>query len=222
MLDLTGAHNWDSVSDVWPRRVVEDPAIVPFVLTGDNLLAYGRLRYELFVERDGKAYPHADHRNRVLIEPVDQWSLNFGAVTDGQCLIGVRLTRAQDAQLDEQLLAVRTCYEELPTARTVINSRLASYPAGHALLPALFRQVFRAVVLSGARYGLVSAREAVAPLFERFGYRRSTLQIDDRIAGPLIPLMLDGDDLDHMRNVRSPYLKPFLELHKRTQEEAAE
>ena len=38
---------------------------------GRELSVIGVLRYDLYVARDRKAYPSADHINRSLIEPVD-------------------------------------------------------------------------------------------------------------------------------------------------------
>jgi hypothetical protein len=71
--------------------------------TGEELLQIGRLRYALFVERDGKPYRHADPARRVFLEPIDDCSLNFFATIGNDCVAAVRLTRALDTPCDGQL-----------------------------------------------------------------------------------------------------------------------
>lgn len=214
MLELLDRHIETTGQGRWSRRVTNDPAIAPYLLAGTRLEAFGQLRYELFVERDGKAYAHADHANRVLLEPADRVSLNFGVVKNGECLVGVRLTKGSDAHIDEQLSKLLTRYPHLDRGRVVLNSRLAVAPGGQSYIPALFRQVYRAVILEGAAFGLVAARPALAALFERFGYVRGSAAFADSLAGELLPLCLDGNDVEHFRKVRSPFLRPRLELSR--------
>ena len=71
-----------------------------------TLRAIGRLRYDLFIERDGKKYEHADHRNRLFLEPVDFVSLNFSTGTKDSRVLSVRLTHAHDTRDDNHLTLI--------------------------------------------------------------------------------------------------------------------
>lgn len=217
MLELLDRRVETTVLGSWSERVTNDPAIAPYLLAGTRLEAFGRLRYQLFVERDGKAYAHADHANRVLLEPADRVSLNFGVAKNGECLVGVRLTKGTDADIDEQLSNLLARFGELPTAHVMLNSRMTVGMAGQMFIPAVLRQVYRAALLSDALYGLIAARASVAPLFQRFGYiARGTIHTP--VAGELVALCLDLYDRENMEDVRSPLLRTLLEhldLHKR-------
>lgn len=211
MLELLEPDDLDTHPHGWSGEALRDQAIAPLLLAGDDLRALARLRYDFFVARDGKAYPHADHQNRLLLEPIDRDSLNFGIVRDGQCLVGVRLTRATKATTDPQMAAVLSRHSDLDPNRVALNSRLTVAPTGQIYIPAVFRQVYRTALLSGADYGLVAARPVIAPLFQRFGYVASNGVINDPIAGPLLTLRLPLRDVNHMRSTRSPLLRPLLE-----------
>lgn len=184
--------------------------------TRDQMLNVGKLRYELFVERDGKDYGHADRERHVFLEPIDDLSLNFHASYHQRCLAAVRLTWAIDADIDQHLARIVDSSglsdEDLP--RTVLNSRLAIREEMRARLhlPELFRTVYRAGFLNGAKYCLLAARPSLSGLFHRFGFREQHKQIQDPTAGELVILRFELDDREHLRSTASPLLQVYDEL----------
>ncbi|WP_439605039.1 hypothetical protein, partial [Shinella sp.] len=163
------AENFDMgrLLDRWPRSAFTAhrfPAI-GCASTNDALNLIGSLRYDLFIERDGKAYAGADHQNRRFLEPVDGYSLNFQVLHRGAPIAAVRLTRAEDAIHDPHLgrIVEHAGLDARDLRQTVVNSRLAVRPETRARLqiPLLFRHMYRIGVLSGAAYCLVAARPDV-------------------------------------------------------------
>lgn len=208
----------------WPHEELgysKYPAI-GVARTRNQMLNVGKLRYELFIERDGKGYGHADRERRVFLEPIDELSLNFHASYHQRCLAAVRLTWAIDAGIDQHLARIVDSSglsdEDLP--KTVLNSRLAIREEMRARLhlPELFRTVYRAGFLNGAKYCLLAARPSLSGLFHRFGFREQHQQIQDPTAGDLVILRLELGDRENLRSTASPLLQAYDELMSSNQE----
>jgi hypothetical protein len=205
--------------DRWPgeRKITYKYPAIGVADTGKCIEAIGRLRYELFVQRDGKQYECADHEAAVFLEPIDAVSLNFQATDHQRCLATVRMTWAQDALGDKHLskAVANSGLSETDLPITVLNSRLALRPEMRAklYLTELFRTVYRSGYLNGAKYCLVAARPSLSELYIRFGFRDTQKRYIDDIGGEMAITKLDLHDGEHLRRTRSPLLDVFEELH---------
>jgi predicted GNAT family N-acyltransferase len=163
--------------------------------TEPELMQIGRLRYDLFVERDGKSYRAVDMEQRLFLEPVDECSLNFLGTIEGDCVIAVRSTRAEDAKADERLWRIveksHIAADRIPT--TVIYSRFVVRERIRArlLIPALFHLAYQTALSSGMSHALLAARPSLVPIFERFGFVAESTAFLDEIAGPMVIMTLD-------------------------------
>lgn len=179
--------------------------------TQRDLNNIGRLRYELFVERDHKAYA-ADHSNSVFLKSIDNLSLNIQAVDADheKCLAAVRLTRGQDGMADRQLAAILTNCEVArpPYANCVLLSRLTVRPEPRArsCITDLMRHTYSLGLRQGARYALLATRPSLIPMFRRFGSVPTGRHLHDPVASDLEILVLDLLNRDHLAAVSSPLL----------------
>jgi hypothetical protein len=169
--------------------------------TDQELLQIGRLRYELFVERDGKSYCDADKDQRLFLEPVDKCSLNFFGTIGNDCVVAVRSTKVQDAGRDERLSRIVE-QSALPADQilaTVIYSRFVVCERIRArlLIPELFRHVYHTGLSSGMTHSILAARPSLIPIFERFGFVAGSTAFLDEIAGPMVIMKLDLLDRDY-------------------------
>ena len=174
-----------------------------------DLERLGRLRYELFVERDGKGYA-AVHASGSFLEKIDDLSLNLQATDHQRCLAAVRLTKGQDALTDRQLSAILLNCElaRPPYSDCLVLSRLIVRPESRARfnIPDLFRRTYRIGLMQGAQYAFIATRPALISMFERFGFVQSGRWLLDPIAGELHILVLQLRDREHLRMVSSPLL----------------
>jgi hypothetical protein len=181
--------------------------------TDQDLLQIGRLRYELFVERDGKSYRDVDKDQRLLLEPVDKRSLNFFGTIGSDCVVAVRSTRVQDAGCDERLSRIveQSVLPPDQTSTTVIYSRFVVCDRIRArlLIPELFRDVYRAALSSGMTHSILAARPSLIPIFERFGFLAAPTAFFDEIAGPMVIMKLDLLDRDHKARTGSPLFPDY-------------
>jgi predicted GNAT family N-acyltransferase len=181
--------------------------------TEQELLQIGRLRYELFVERDGKSYRNADKDRRLFLEPIDKCSLNFFGTIENDCVVTVRSTRVEDAGGDERLcrLVEQAALSADQTSTTVIYSRFVVRDRIRArlLVPELFRHVYRTTLSSGMTHSILAARPSLIPIFERFGFLAASTVYLDEIAGPMVIMKLDLLDRDHKARAGSPLLLDY-------------
>ena len=195
----------------WPAlRVLDDKcSYVRVVRTAAELERIGRLRYQRFVVDQGQPYA-ASGGVEMLIDPIDRRSLNL-YVEDAKAIsMAVRLSWCSDVAPDDYLALLRQSLPpDIACGRTIICSRLIASSAGRsdlANLVVLFRRAFEIGTLSGCHYSVLSTLPHRIPLFERFGYRRMGICLDDRIAGAQEVLLLDLRDSAHMEAVNSPFL----------------
>jgi len=197
-----------SLANTWGANLQERPLQpeIGIAKTARDLEKVARLRYELYVERDHKRYD-AQHDLRLFFDDVDLSSLLFYACSGNELGASVRLTRAADALRDPQLKllveAANLSASEIDT--TVINSRFVMKPTLRirALVYPLFQEVYVIGLLAGAQRALLTTRHDLIGIFERFGFRTMGIEIDDDIAGPLVPMELRPYDVSHLRAIRS-------------------
>lgn len=197
----------------WPASALPAPGALISVAQGrDEIEAIGRLRYELYVARDGKAYAHADHARRSFLDAVDNVSLNFQAKRDDHLLSAVRLTWADDAADDPQLARLVRSSGLRRLSGVVVNSRfiVKPSPGGHRLVVPMLQQVYRAGLIAGARYCYLATRPQLASFFERCGFKPVDATFADPIAGPMRLLCLELHNVEHLELTRSPLLPIFL------------
>jgi hypothetical protein len=186
--------------------------------TDHELSQIGRLRYELFIERDAKTYRSADSERRLFLEPVDSSSLNFFGMIDGCCLTAVRFTRAADAVCDVQLVNIleRSDISANLLQTTAVNSRFVVREQVRArlLFPNMFRYVYRRALCMGITHSVLAARPSIVPIFTRFGFVACSAAFFDETAGPLVPMKLDCLNRTHLVETASPLLAEHDEFAK--------
>ncbi|BCB19226.1 hypothetical protein [Bosea sp. ANAM02] len=208
----------------WPEGII-DPDRYPEIAiarTDGEMEEVGRLRYALFVERDGKRYAHADHTNKVFLEPIDKISLNFVARARDKCAVAVRATWAHDTIVDPHLEQVVAHADLAPEVldTVIVHSRLVvrRSMSARGLLPVLFQSMFRGARMANARFCLAATRSELIPLFERFGF----CQLDrrrpyfDEVAGWMNVLLLDLHDRERLTKSESPFVAVYDEFDPRT------
>jgi hypothetical protein len=173
--------------------------------------AIARLRYSLYISRDGKAYTGVDHKLCTFWESVDDVSQNFFVSVDGCCLTAVRVTPAELAPRDFHLNLLLEHAGNIRTDVSIVNSRLVvqrNLRARSWIVP-LFLEVFRDGVASGARYCIVGTRDDLVPIFLRFGFKCIGDRYVDPVAGTLNAMCLDAHDIEHLLKINSPYVRAF-------------
>jgi predicted GNAT family N-acyltransferase len=175
------------------------------------------LRYQVYIAEQQKAYVHADHHGRVLRDDADHYP--------GVCLLitvndipaaTVRATHLEDDtafnyynpqfELDRNGLT--------PRMKMVVCSRLAVLPQYRKtdVVHTVMEEVYRYEARRGVRFCFQYCVPRLVPFFKRYGFCEYAKPVADATLGQAHRMKLVLDDLDHLRNVRSPFLAAAAEM----------
>jgi hypothetical protein len=193
----------------WPvQRFRSFAPSVALATTGEEIHAIARLRYDLYIGRDKKAYVSVDHLRRSFLDEIDDVSLNFRCGPPHELLAAVRMTWARDALGDRQTALVVKASGARRLDTSTVLSRLVARPtlaARRSIVP-LFQEIYRYSLGIGIGHGLLATRPDLCGIFEKFGFRMIGQPFVDPVAGTLRVLRLDLNDRVHLRRVGSPLL----------------
>lgn len=192
-----------------------------FVREEQERRAAFRLRYDVYVAEQGKAYAQADHDERLLKDEADDYAGTCLLVTvAGQPVATLRTTYLHD---DAAYHAYRerfdlTRYSTASRSDMVVFSRLAILPQYRKtrVLHTVFEEVYRYEAQRGVRLCFQYCAPALVPLFEHYGFREYAPVVEDPILGRAHRMLAIIDDLDHLRSVGSPLHAIAVELGLQT------
>lgn len=188
-----------------------------FVREGHERRAVYRLRYDVYVAEQGKAYAQADHDERLLRDDADDYKGACLLVTvAGQPVATVRTTHLHD---DAAYHAYRVRfdlarYSISSRSEMVVCSRLAILPQYRKtrVVHTVFEEIYRHEAQRGVRLCFQYCAPALVPLFEHYGFREYAPVVEDPILGRAHRMLLILDDLEHLRSVGSPFYAIAIEL----------
>lgn len=188
-----------------------------FVREAHERRAVFRLRYDVYVAEQGKAYAQADHDERLLWDDADDYAGACLLVTvAGQPVATVRTTHLHD---DAAYQAYRERFDLARYATAsrndmVVCSRLAILPQYRKtrVVHVVFEAIYRYGAERGVRLCFQYCAPALVPLFEHYGFREYAPVVEDPILGRAHRMLLILDDLDHLRSVGSPFHAIAMEL----------
>lgn len=169
-----------------------------------------RLRYEVYVEGDGKRIVGADHSARCIEEPLDAWGTLIYQEREGGTVATVRTNFASDGSLAElvptQLELTR--FESFPNGVLSYCSRLAvqrRWRSPRTLLP-LLGSVYALGRMRGAHFNVIFCSEEMTRFFRRLGYLRFGPYFEYQNLGLRAPMVLALEDIEHLERCGSPFL----------------
>ena len=182
------------------------------VIAGLSLPAsIGKLRYERYIQEQGKDYPFADHVNEVLFDEADKHSVHIvSRLENGQLISALRLTPFSIASNINYFSALVS--QQVPHGKSedniVVLSRLVKCTdvVGTRSIQHIFKYCFDYCVNREWTYGLIHTAPSLVPLFFRYGWRQIAQEYHDQYAGSQVCLYLDALDREHLMKIRSPYL----------------
>lgn len=169
----------------------------------------GRLRYREFVQGQGKRYPTADHQQHVFFDEVDPLSVHIVSFNgDGALLSALRLTPYDIASELECFEPFLSNVESLDQCSVVLSRLVRSGSIdGARSIHHIFKYSFDYCLRHKWTRGVLHTSPRLVSLFARYGWRRTGSEFYDRYAGIQVPLFLDALDIEHLAEVKSPYIE---------------
>ncbi len=171
-----------------------------------------RFRYQVYVEEMGKQLASADHRHRIVVDDEDDWGLLFYARTESAVIGTMRLHigAANDflPYLLEHMALER--FQKFPgadpttrisyTSKTMVDPRYRRSQAFYLLSATLYDTLRK----QGCPFNFTVGAPYMVALYEQLGHRRYKSNFSVPGYGYMAPMVILTEDVDHLRQVRSP------------------
>ena len=183
------------------------------ILNDEELLAVGRLRYEVTVEEMGLSMKHANHDRRTVVEPLDYSGHVCGAWYEDQLIGTLRQNLVRNSDIGYYYKAYGV--SQLPAMSddlVSVTTRLAIDPRFRRgrLAMQLAEYGYDFLLANGITHDVIDSRPRLVPFFNRLGYRRHLNTINHPEFGEVVVQYLALNDENHLRKSRSPFLKHLL------------
>jgi predicted GNAT family N-acyltransferase len=183
--------------------------------TEDERRAIYTFRYRIYIEEMGKPYRHADHKNRMLRDPLDDEATLLYSTRNGEITGTLRINWGED--ISALTSFAESCalahFRPFPADSLSFCSRLMVDKARRS--SAVAAALSTAAYLTGRERSIQLNFSHCAPrllsFFERMGFRQYTRPFHHSEVGPQVPLVLVLEDIEHLRVSRSPFLDRALE-----------
>ncbi len=178
--------------------------------TEEERRAVYRLRYDVYVEEMGRYQTVADHEQRMLYEDCDEHSRISYAVVDGEVVATARLTWGGDAPIPQRMVdqyGLAPFLAELPASAIAVGERAMVRPRLRGT-DVLFKMMIEGMPwLNENRIQLVfgDCEPHLLNLYQSLGMRTySKTNVNSAEAGYLIPLVRVIEDVEYLRQLKSP------------------
>jgi predicted GNAT family N-acyltransferase len=175
----------------------------------DRRAAY-RLRYDVYVAEQGKPYPEADHRRRLLTDELDPEGETI-VIAAGQKVIAT--VRANWFDSAATMARYRDVFElsrfpsVLPSQIAVCSRLAASVEYRDATArQKLFEAIYEIGITRDTKLCFATCTSVLARLFRAYGFREYADTISDPVVGKLHRTVLHLDDIEYLERIRSPFV----------------
>ena len=177
--------------------------------TPEDFEKISKLRYQVYIEEQGKTYEEANHTNKSFSDRLDENAILVMVEKQAHLEGTVRLNCLSHSKAfshyadmfeyqkfsDYSLNAIGVCSRLAVTT----NSR------DGLVREALFNAIYEIGYTRGIRLCFVACAPVLLRLFRAYGFREFTTPYDDAVVGQLRRLVLVVDDLTHLKKVNSPF-----------------
>lgn len=168
-----------------------------------------RLRYEVYVAEQGKAYTTVDHSSRSFREDLDDEGVILSIQEDRRLVATVRVNWLPSERLVAHYSEVLQfdLFDRIEPSRICVCSRLAVEPGQRSMgrCAALLESLYRIAAERQTQICLMTCRRSVLPLFQKYGHREYGPPFQDPVLGARHRLALALDDLLHLDACGSPF-----------------
>jgi CRP-like cAMP-binding protein/predicted GNAT family N-acyltransferase len=184
------------------------PATLRFAETEADHEAVYRLRYEIYVEEMGYAFPGVDHQGRRLAEPFERPTRRLMAEDDGALVGTLQFNWGAECPFTDDERRIYRLSDFVAFAgdeSTMIASRFMTRSSHRdSDLPArMLDAMFEFALDNEVRLLFADCRPHLINNYLRLGFRTYAKTYNDPTAGMLAPLIFVIDDVAHLERIKS-------------------
>ncbi|WP_425058777.1 hypothetical protein SCACP_34320 [Sporomusa carbonis] len=192
--------NWESVKIVDAHTEKERQAIY-------------RFRYQVQVGEMNRNIPGIDYRHEYITDELDSWSYLVYAILDGRIIGTVRATVGNVSDFPDELIQVLQLerFRQFdPASKNICLGTKLMVDPQFRKTPVFFQLMVRGYEIlreHNVQFNFGGCNPYLIPMYEKLGYRRFTAGFQDPGYGFIVPILLLPEDSEHLKAVRSPYLR---------------
>ncbi|GAB4229301.1 MAG: GNAT family N-acetyltransferase [Elainellaceae cyanobacterium] len=180
--------------------------------TNDEKYQIYRFRYRIYVEEMGKQPQTTDHTKKVLIDSLDETAILLYILHNDQVIATLRRNFLDTSNLPDKLkraLSISTFTQAFPRSLISVGTKLIVAPEwrNSATVGAIVAEAYKQTRDRGVQFDFTYCAPWLIPFYENLGYRRYTDNFLDSDTGFQVPMVLVVEDIEHFRNVRSPFYR---------------
>lgn len=169
---------------------------VRVAVTPDDLARVGAFRYRIYVEEQRKFAAHADHDARTLIEPLDRKASSLVyTIERGDEIVATMRVEFLDEEAQARHAAAFAAFDFIPPTQLMHFTRLmiAQAARNSDAMPKLLFLGFALALLKDRRFGLLTCKPELVPVFERYACLQYADAYVDEECGEQVPMAILGE-----------------------------
>ena len=186
---------------------------IRLALSEDDRLAVYRFRYDVYVNEMNRPQTYADHALRLIQEPLDLTGHLLLAEEAGHVIGTARFNVGVDDTFGfyRELYRLPEFRPFYPSAVSITTKFMVARSYEQSVLPKqLCDSCYRHGLLLGTAFDFIDCNDPLVPFFRKIGYRQVFPNVQHPEYGEVVPMVLAMHDLEHLRSVRSPFVRSGL------------
>ena len=185
-------------------------AVIREALTPTEREQIYQFRYQIYVKEMNRYHSIADHDKKQLKEEIDDQSRLYFVTDNGRIVGSMRFTWGGDAPLPERQIRqydLQPFIDSIPQGQMVIGERFMVLPEyrGTDLLFRMFQAYLEFVNQHRIQLIFGDCEPHLLNLYLGLGFRTyTTHNVNSQETGYLIPLIMVAEDMEYMKQIRSP------------------
>lgn len=199
-----------------PDKAINNLVTTRIANSKQDVESIAKLRYKVYIEEQGKPYIEADHMNKSFSDPLDQEATLVMIEKRGEIEGTVRLNYLSSSLAYTQYYDLFELHQfsEMALNTMGVCSRLAVSATcrNGVVREALFNAIYEEGYTGGGCVCFVACAPILLRLFKAYGFREYTTPFNDPTVGSLRRMLLDVEDIAHLKAVNSPFYEIALRL----------
>jgi GNAT superfamily N-acetyltransferase len=169
-----------------------------------------RFRYQIYIEEMGRNV-HANHDRKILTDWMDENAHLFYVPYEGQVIGTARVNFKRDGpiELEEEYDLQRfNRYNDFiaTTSKFMIDPKHRKWK----LTPLFLKFIYEFDRQNGIRIDFINTNPPLDDFYAHIGYRRYKSSFEHSEYGIVVPMIMLGEDVEHLKSVRSPLYRSAL------------
>jgi predicted GNAT family N-acyltransferase len=187
----------------------KNPFTVKLAKSDEEKMKIFCLRYEIYIEEMGKKNQNANHTQKTIIDPLDDWGNLLYIEIEGQVIATIRINLCSQGQFPKEFMDIYkveyflrdTSIKYSFSSRLMVHKNWRNSKVTASILNSSY-SFFRE---HQVRFNFLNSCTSLLQLYHNLGCRKYTDDFIDSDVGLRTPLVLLTEDAEHLKKVKSIY-----------------